>query len=344
MQAANHDLHTEHPNDVILRDIRTRMADHAELLHYLPVDSVRIEHLSDGRPRKTHPYRIHFGNLQGDESTGEPVDILLSKSDKEGPPKLKYMVSTIHGNEKGYVSVAEAIESAKPARAFEGIVEADGMDRLKLRAVARYYFIAKKIELPSSWPLDGMFIKELISACKVAEFNAGKHAGASRKSEGLTTELASRISAQPHGGIPDVQQTFQDRYRDTYEARWMDSISRDGGRRSTHAKQRVDSQVYQEHEADTEAYMDQDKENIQQSGLANQHANPLRDTTNVRRSIVAYHKSVGLAQDFHLLAGASRASYTPPGLPVRGNSLASLTPRLESHSVTSAESFLMPIS
>jgi hypothetical protein len=341
MQTADLGFQAEHANDAILRNIRSRMADHADLLRYLPVDSVRIEHLSESQPRKTHPYRIHFGTLQGAGSTEDQVGVLLSRRDKEGSLKLKYMVSTIYGDDKGYVSVADAIKLAKPARAFGGIVEADGIDWMKLRAVVRYYFIANKIDLPSTWSLDGMFIKELILACKVAESNAGRHAGPHRQT-GFATEQLSQMSVQPHGSLPGVQENFPDRSKNTYEARWMDSISGDGGRRSRHSRQSVNGQVYKEHNAGTEAFIDHDKENVQQSGFAKQHANTLRDTTSVRPPTFAHHQTAGLAQDHHVLADASRTTYTSRGLPVLGNPMSFLTPQLSNHSVTLAEAFHCP--
>jgi hypothetical protein len=244
------------------------MGDNADLLRYLPVDSVHIDDLNECHPRNMHPYRLHFGQVQRDGSVKEQVGILLSKGEHDGPPKLKYLVFSAHGHTGGYVSVADAIVMTRPAPAFEGIAEVGGMDKLKLRAVVRYYFIAKKIDLPSTWPLDGMFIKELISACKVAEYNAGRQAGADQMRQSLATELLPHLTGQSLRDMSKQNKHYQDRHEDTYEDRWMNSISLDGGRKSRYSGQYIYSLPLDGNEPDQNELMGPNKENIQTRGSA----------------------------------------------------------------------------
>jgi hypothetical protein len=167
-----------HPNDATLREIETQMGDNAALLKYLPIELVRIDAASNQKqPTTALPYHMHFGHIKNGLHNATYIRIILCVGALKGPPEQRYRKFSRLGELEGYLSAHDAARDAIPASAFRGIKRNGGMDPAQLRAVVRYYFIAKKLDIPVIWPVDVHFIKDLVAACRLAKAHYEKKRG-----------------------------------------------------------------------------------------------------------------------------------------------------------------------
>lgn len=166
-----------HPNDVALHEIQAKMGANSDLLRYLPLETVRINHVGEkGRPPGVVGYLLHFGQIPNGRHNLTDIGILLCVGPAGGPPIQHFRRLSRHGEIIEPISAQDAIRQVVPASAFKIIKENGCMELNMVRIVIRYYFIAKKVALPSMWSIDNAFIKELTAACRLAKAKADKQA------------------------------------------------------------------------------------------------------------------------------------------------------------------------
>jgi hypothetical protein len=272
MQNADPGALAEHPNDKIIREIRRRMGNQAELLRYLPLDHVRIEQLSeDIRPASAIPYQMHFGEIGELSDAAGQVRILLRIGPMQGPPEVRYHILSRNGALTRTISAARSCQEVVPDTAFQCIAEGRGIDEVKARAVARYYFLARKVDLRTMWPINDKFISELVSACQVAERSFGRPIAREHTKDDVAAQApSSHVPHLPHPEIieqvryesPEKKSSHQDSSKDTYEGRWMNSISYDSSRKRRYSGPYVYQQPLDKDGPDQAALRDSNKENV----------------------------------------------------------------------------------
>jgi hypothetical protein len=175
MSSANaSDPTNTHPNDTLLRQIKAELGSDVDLLKYLPLERVRIERFNDIKSERPTalPVKLHFGQIPNRRLNPMNVAILLTvPASQDKPPEQRYNVFSRLGNLERSMSVAEAIRTVKFASAFRCLKGAGRMESNYLRTVAKYYFIASRVDMPILWTVDATFIKELIAACRLARAN-----------------------------------------------------------------------------------------------------------------------------------------------------------------------------
>ena len=163
------------PPDNTLRRLRERMGLNAALLGYLRPDLVRLLQFDDKKKERMTalPVRMYFGHIKNGRRNPADVCILLHTSeDRSRSPEQRFNLFSRHGNLEGSIKVNDAIQSTTYASAFRCIQEGSGINMDKLRAVIRYYFMAKGIKLPAVWALDAQFVDNLLAACRLARAQA----------------------------------------------------------------------------------------------------------------------------------------------------------------------------
>jgi hypothetical protein len=188
-----------HPNDAVIMEIKRLMGKAASLLDYLPFNKVRIEHMADKqRPTTALPYKIHLGQIPNGRQSPINIDILLCVGQLGGPPELRYKKVSRHDEIIGPISAVDAARQVMPAAAFKGMKENGSLDSLKVRAVVRYYFLASKVDVPTMWPVEYVFIRDLTAAYRLVKV----YAEAQAKLKPLSAQDAAKISALPEGQPP----------------------------------------------------------------------------------------------------------------------------------------------
>jgi hypothetical protein len=164
----------KHPNDAILLRIETQMGPDAALLKYLTLEKVRLERFNDIKSERSTalPVKLHFGQIPNGRRSPKNVAILLCvPSGEEKTPEQQYNIFTRVGKLEKMISAADAIHTATYASSFACIKRGGAMDAGYLRSVAKYYFIALRVDMPTLWPVDATFIKHLTAACRLARAN-----------------------------------------------------------------------------------------------------------------------------------------------------------------------------
>jgi hypothetical protein len=248
------------------------MGNQAELLRYLPLNHGRIEHLSeDIRPTSAIPYQMHFGEIRELSDAAEQVRILLRIGPMQGPPEVRYHILSRNGALTRTISAARSCQEVVPDTAFQCIAEGRGIDEVKARAVARYYFLARKVDLRTMWPINDKFISELVSACQVAERSFGRPIAREHTKDDVAAQAPrSHVPHLPHPDIieqvrhesPDKKSNHQDSSKDAYEGRWMNSISYDSSSKSRYSRPYVYQQPLDKDGPDQAALRDSNKENV----------------------------------------------------------------------------------
>jgi hypothetical protein len=96
------------------------MGNHADLLRYLPIDSVRIEHLSeDIRPASAIPYQMHFGTIWEPSTAAGQIRILLRIGPMKGPPEIRYHVLAHHGDLNKRSARQKLVKKRKSSQLFD---------------------------------------------------------------------------------------------------------------------------------------------------------------------------------------------------------------------------------
>ena len=156
-----------HPNNAILQSLKDEMGDEAQLLEFLPLDAVRMVRLPiDKKPASALPYMLHFGEISnGTRLNATKIGVVLCIRPLNGNPKKSNKRLCRLRNITGSISAQEAARQVSPAFAFQAMKHHGSMDSAQFRAVIRCYFIAMRVDLPSSWPVDQVFVKDLTAAC-----------------------------------------------------------------------------------------------------------------------------------------------------------------------------------
>jgi hypothetical protein len=269
------------------------MGTHADLLRYLPVDSVRIEHLGeDIRPASAIPYQMHFGMIGEPSDAAGQVRILLRIGPLQGPPEIRYHVLTRNGDLKRLISAARACQEAEVEPAFRCIREGSVMDDVKVRALVKYYFLARKGDLRTMWLVNDMFIKELVSACQIAKRSLSKSVDTHAPKDSVATQASvSSVQLVPHldmiiqarPKVPSKDSSHPDHPKDTYEDRWLSSISRGEGRKSRYSGSYVYGQPLDDDEPNQDTLMGAGKENIHGRSLDKNATTPFVYSNESRR-------------------------------------------------------------
>lgn len=153
-----------------LEELQLAMGNDVYLLNYLPIHSVRVIEFDDKKGERLNalPYRIHFGQIKRSRFTSSDVGILLHTHQSWGRlPAQRFNLFSRLGKLEGSITIDEAIQKATYAPAFRSIRQGSRIDKTLLRAVIRYYMIAK-INLPTLWQVDQLFVSDLLSACRFA--------------------------------------------------------------------------------------------------------------------------------------------------------------------------------
>ncbi|KAJ5061125.1 hypothetical protein J3E74DRAFT_289966 [Bipolaris maydis] len=154
-----------------LQQIHSLMGEDASFLEHLPVDKIHEAEFEDKRHKRltSLPRRMLFGQITEGERKGLEVWILPIKTRDENQwPGHRFNLFDRLGNLHSSITIEEAIRLTNAANAFKWLKKHGTMDSNLLRAVIRYYFIVKKVNPPSPWPVDMRFTAELLAACKVA--------------------------------------------------------------------------------------------------------------------------------------------------------------------------------
>jgi hypothetical protein len=168
-----------HPNETILQEIKSKMDKDAHLLDCLPLDLVRMNHLPRDKKASTAlPNILNFGHIANGQQGSSNIGVILCIGPLGGPPDQRYKRLDRFGNITDGISASDAARQVTPAAAFKGMKEHGSMDAMKVRALIRYYFIAKYVDLPSTWSVDHIFIKDLTAACRLVKFKQSKQVNA----------------------------------------------------------------------------------------------------------------------------------------------------------------------
>lgn len=169
-----------------LQQIHSLMGKDASYLEHLPIDKIREAEFEDKKHKRltSLPRRILFGQITEGEKKGLEVWILPIKTRDENQwPGHRFNVFDRHGNLHSSITIEEAIRLTNAANAFKWLKKNGTMDLTHLRAVIRYYFMVKKVNPPSPWPVDMRFTAELLAACEVAAEFTTKEACVKQKTQ-----------------------------------------------------------------------------------------------------------------------------------------------------------------
>lgn len=179
-----------HPNDTALHNILALMGDDAALLDFLPLSQVELIPLnSNAKLAAVVPYHMHFGLISNGGAKKLSVGIMVYNGLIPTILDVRWAQFSQSGDFLSNTSISKVTQSGEPSAAFRCLRQKTGMAAKMLRAVVRYYFIAKKVDLPSVWPVDEPFIKNLTAACRLAKANLDKEAG---------RVASQRLSPQPN--------------------------------------------------------------------------------------------------------------------------------------------------
>ncbi|EAT77276.1 hypothetical protein HBH56_186050 [Parastagonospora nodorum] len=184
-----------HPNDTALCNILALMGDDASLLNFLPLGEVELIPLeSNTKLVAVVPYRMHFGLINNGGAKKVPVGIMVYNGLIPTILDVRWARFSQSGQLQSNTSISKVAQNAEPGAAFRCLRQKTGMSTKHLRALVRYYFIAKKVNLPSVWPVDEPFVKDLTSACRLAKANLDKDAGRL-----ASQRMSSQRSVEPPG-------------------------------------------------------------------------------------------------------------------------------------------------
>ncbi|XP_014553003.1 hypothetical protein COCVIDRAFT_108804 [Bipolaris victoriae FI3] len=154
-----------------LQQIHSLIGKDASYLEHLPIDKIREPEFEEKKHKRltSLPRRILFGQIKEGEKKGLEVWILPTKTRDENQwPGHRFNLFDRHGNLHSSITIEEAIRLTNAANAFKWLKKNGTMDLTHLRAVIRYYFMVKKVNPPSPWPVDMRFTAELLAACEAA--------------------------------------------------------------------------------------------------------------------------------------------------------------------------------
>lgn len=184
-----------HPNDAALLDILALMGDDAALLDFLPLSQVELIPLnSNAKLAAVVPYCMHFGLISNGGARKSSVGIVLYNGLIPSILDVRWAQFSQSGGFLSHTSISKVTQNGEPSAAFRCLRQKTGIATKMLRAVVRYYFIAKKVDLPSVWSVDEPFIKDLTAACRLAKANLDKEAGRVA-SQGLNSQPRAGSSA-----------------------------------------------------------------------------------------------------------------------------------------------------
>jgi hypothetical protein len=159
------------------------MGANASLLEHLPDDKIRTTIFEDKKNQRPNALqlRMYFGQIKEGKDKGLEVWILLHKAQTAGhSPQQQFNLFDRHGEIVKHLNTEDAIQLSTYANAFKCLKESGSVARDRLRAVIKYYFMIKKVELPLPWPINTAFIEHLTAACRVARSFATKTANAKK--------------------------------------------------------------------------------------------------------------------------------------------------------------------
>jgi hypothetical protein len=319
------------------------MGNQADLLRYLPIDSVCIEHLGeDIRPASAIPYQMRFGTIWEPSNTAGRIRILLRIGPLKGPPEIRYHVLAHHGDMKQTISAARACQEAEVESAFRCIREDSVIDDVKVRALVKYYFLATKSNLRTMWLVNDVFIKELVSACQIAKRSLSNSADTQPLEDSVATQTpASCVQRVP---VPDMfmqvrpqvsgkSLSYQDHPRDTYEGRWLSSISSEERRKSRYSGPYICGQPLDDDEPFQDTLMGIDKDNVHGRRIDNQLTSSSAGSNETRCHALPHPKATQRIRSALSLARGG-ANEMGRGASVSRLSPASVAPRPTHHQVS----------
>jgi hypothetical protein len=142
------------------------------ILQYLPTDKIHITSFDDNKSERPNmmPVRMAFGNIKEGKEKNLSVWILLQKDHAaDRSPEQRFNIFDRFGKLHGGIKADEAVRQTNAVTAFKCLKTLGVIDMDQLRAVIKYYFIAKGVNTPSPWLVGDHFINSLTAACKVAK-------------------------------------------------------------------------------------------------------------------------------------------------------------------------------
>jgi hypothetical protein len=150
------------------------------ILQHLPTDKIQIASFEDNKSERPNmmPIRMGFGNIKEGKEKNLSVWILLQKDHAaDRSPEQRFNIFDRSGKLQRGIKADEAVRQTNAATAFKCLKTLGVIDMDQLRAVIKYYFIAKGVNTLSPWLVGDYFISSLTAACKVAKDYKAKAAG-----------------------------------------------------------------------------------------------------------------------------------------------------------------------
>jgi hypothetical protein len=216
------------------------------------------------------------------------------------------------------------------------------MDDVKVRALVKYYFLARKGDLRTMWLVNDMFIKELVSACQIAKRSLSKSVDTHASKDSIATQASvSSVQRVPHPDmilqalpeVPSKGSSHPDHPEDTYEDRWLSSISREEGRRSRYSGPYVYSQPLDDDEPHQDTLIRAGKENVHGRSLDKNAMTPFVHSNESRRHTLSHPHAIQRVRSA-LLPVRDGAIEMERGPSISRPSSASVAPRPTHYQVT----------
>lgn len=165
-------------SDARLKKLYGYMGPEKELLQYLPLDLVRISSFRDQRANRRNvlPYKMSIGYIPDSErDSGDVYALIYPQGNEDQVPGLRYNVFPPNGDAIRQMSVEDVLKKVVFAPPFQCLsdirwaAKGERIDESHLRAVGRFYTMAKVAPLEKTWSVDHAFLEDLTSACKLAK-------------------------------------------------------------------------------------------------------------------------------------------------------------------------------